>query len=45
MEELFKTLNIKEINYLYIDYIDNHGNFKTIKLEHPSEMVEVKEIN
>ena len=26
MEELLKMLNIKEINYLYLDYTDNHGN-------------------
>lgn len=32
MEELFKTLNIKEINYIYLDYTDNHGNCKTLKL-------------
>lgn len=32
MEELLKMLNIKEINLLYLDYIDNHGNFKTIKI-------------
>lgn len=34
MEELLKMLNIKEINYLYLDYTDNNGNFKTIKIDH-----------
>ena len=37
MEELLKMLNIKEINYLYFDYTDNHGNFKTIKIDHRQE--------
>lgn len=37
MEELFKTLNIREINFIYIDYIDNHGNFKELKLENRHE--------
>lgn len=32
MEELFKTLNIKKINYIYLDYTDNDGNCKTLKL-------------
>lgn len=33
MEELMKMLNIKEINYIFMDYIDNHGNFKQLKLD------------
>ena len=45
MDELLKILNIKEINYLLIDYIDNHGNYKIIRIEHPSEMKEMKESN
>lgn len=37
MEELLKMLNIKEINYLYLDYTDNYGNFKTIKIDYRQE--------
>lgn len=37
MKELLKMLNIKEINYLYLDYTDNHGNFKTIEIDHRQE--------
>lgn len=37
MEELFKILNIKEITFLFIDYVDNHGNFKTLKLDYRQE--------
>ncbi len=33
MEELFKTLNVKEINFFIIDYTDNHGNTKKLQLE------------
>ena len=40
MEELLKTLNIKEINYLYLDYTDNHGNFKIVKIDHRSESMQ-----
>jgi len=42
MEEILKILNVKEINYLYIDYTDNHGNFKTIKLDYREESKEEK---
>lgn len=37
MDELLKILNIREINYLYLDYIDNHGNRKEIQINHSSE--------
>lgn len=37
MEELFKTLNIKEINYIYLDYTDNYGNYRILKLDHRQE--------
>lgn len=37
MEELLRMLNIKEINYLYLDYTDGHGNFKELKLEYRTE--------
>lgn len=37
MEELFKVLNINEINYLYLDYTDGHGNFKELKLDYRHE--------
>lgn len=37
MEELIKILNIKEINCIFIDYIDNHGNFKQLKLDYREE--------
>lgn len=37
MEELMKMLNIKEINYIFIDYTDNHGNFKQLKLDYRQE--------
>ena len=37
MEELIRTLNIKEINYISIDYTDNHGNFKQLKLDYREE--------
>ena len=37
MEELLKMLNIIELNYLYLDYTDNHGNFKTIQIDHRQE--------
>lgn len=43
MEELLKILNIKEINYLLIDYIDNHGNCKIIRIDHSSEISEISE--
>lgn len=37
MEEILKMLNISEINYLYLDYTDKHGNFKTLKLDYRQE--------
>lgn len=37
MEELFRTLDIKTIEYLDLYYIDNNGNCKTLKIEHPHE--------
>ena len=37
MEELFKTLNIRTIEYLHLAFIDNNGNFKEIKIDYPSE--------
>ena len=37
MEELIKTLNIREINYIILDYIDNYGNNKVLKLEYREE--------
>lgn len=37
MEELIKILNIKEINYIFIDYKDNYGNFKQLKLDYREE--------
>ena len=40
MEEILKMLNIKEINYIYMDYIDNKGNFKTLKLDYREEFRE-----
>lgn len=38
MEELIKILNIKEINYFFIDYIDNYGNNKQLKLDFIKEI-------
>ena len=35
MEELFKTLNIKTIEYLDLYYIDNNGNRKVLKIDYP----------
>lgn len=32
MEEFFKTLDIKKIKNLYMDYIDNEGNYKKIEI-------------
>ena len=29
MEELLKMINISEIDYLYLDYKDKYGNFKS----------------
>ena len=40
MDELLKMLNIKEINFIYIDYTDNHGNFKELKLENRKEKLD-----
>lgn len=37
MEEILKALNIKEINYIYMDYTDNYGNFKSLKLGYREE--------
>ena len=37
MEELMKMLNIKEINCIFMDYVDNHGNFKQLKLDYIEE--------
>lgn len=37
MEEILKMLNISEINYLYLDYKDKYGNFKTLKLDYRQE--------
>lgn len=37
MEELIKMLNIKEINYIFIYYTDNHGNFKQLRLDYIQE--------
>ena len=37
MEELIKILDLRHINYLYLNYIDNKGNFKEVKIEHPAE--------
>lgn len=37
MEEIIKTLNIREINYITLDYIDKYGNNKVLKLEYREE--------
>ena len=37
MEEILKMLAIEKINYIYMDYVDNEGNFKTLKLDYRSE--------
>ena len=37
MEEFFKILNIKEINFLHLDYTDGKGNFKTIDIDYRKE--------
>ena len=37
MEELLKMINISEIDYLYLDYKDKYGNFKTLKLDYRQE--------
>lgn len=45
MEELIKILDIRTINYLDLKFTDNHGNFKTIKIDYPCELTSVKEEN
>lgn len=37
IKELIKILSIKEINYMIIDYTDEPGNFKVLKLDHRKE--------
>ena len=37
MEELIKILDLRYINYLYLNYTDNNGNLKEIKIECPNE--------
>lgn len=37
MEELIKILNLRQINYLHINYTDNDGNFKEITIDYPNE--------
>ncbi len=34
MEDLIKSLNIQQLNYVHIEFIDKNGELKTIKLEH-----------
>jgi hypothetical protein len=43
MEELIKILNIRQIEYLYLKYIDNNGNFKKVEINYPSERLDVEE--
>lgn len=39
MEELIKILDLRQINYLYLNYTDNNGNFREIKIGYPSENI------
>lgn len=34
---LLKMLNIKTIEFLKLDFVDNHGNFKRIIIDYPPE--------
>lgn len=40
MEDLIRALNIKEIRYAYISYIDKHGIGRVLKLNDEYEDVE-----
>lgn len=35
---LLKMLNIKTIEYLTLDFVDNYGNFKRITIDCPPEI-------
>lgn len=36
---LLEKLDIKTINFLTLDFTDNHGNFKRITIDYPPENV------
>ena len=35
--KLLETLDIRTINFLTLDFTDNHGNFKRITIDYPPE--------
>lgn len=43
MEELLKMLDIKTINYCFIAFTDNNGNYKEIKIDYPKESTDKEE--
>ena len=43
MEELIKILNIRQIEYLHLGFIDNNGNFKKIEINCPKETCDREE--
>lgn len=45
MEELIKILNIKEIVCCRLEFIDNYGNYKHVKIGYTPESPEKEENN
>lgn len=41
MEDLIKTLNIKELRYADIGYIDNEGNYRILKFGTDRDFMEM----
>ena len=41
MEDLIKTLNIKELRYADIRYIDNRGDYKVLKFGTDCDFMEM----
>ena len=37
--KLLEKLDIRTINALRLDFTDNHGNFKIITIDYPSETI------
>lgn len=41
MEDLIKALNIKELRYANIEYIDNNGNYRILKFGTDCDFMEM----
>ena len=41
MEDLIKALNIKELRYVDIEYIDNEGNYRILKFGTDCDFMEM----